>query len=138
MNKLAKSLLVVALLSGGAVSVQKVQTASQRQVEIAATVEQSPSFPGGYQAMNDFIGKNLKYPEQATKNGVQGKVLVSFVVETDGSITDVKVIRGIGSGCDEEAVRVVKAMPKWQPAMKEGKAVAMQFYIPFSFVLPKK
>ena len=88
--------------------------------------------------MNDFIGKNLKYPEQATKNGVQGKVLVSFVVETDGSITDVKVIRGIGSGCDEEAVRVVKAMPKWQPAMKDGKAVAMQMHIPFSFTLPKK
>lgn len=138
MNKLAKSLLVVALLFGGAVSAQEAKTAPQRQVENVATVEQSPSFPGGYQAMSDFIGKNLKYPEQATKNGVQGKVLVSFVVETDGSITDVKVIRGIGSGCDEEAVRVVKAMPKWQPAMKEGKAVAMQFYIPFSFVLPKK
>lgn len=88
--------------------------------------------------MSDFITKNLKYPEQAVKNGVQGKVFVSFVVENDGSLTDVQVLRGIGSGCDEEAVRVVKAMPKWQPAMKDGKAVAMQFYIPFSFVLPKK
>ena len=138
MNKLAKSLLVVALLFGGAVSAQEAKTAPQRQVENVATVEQSPSFPGGYQAMNDFIGKNLKYPEQATKNGVQGKVLVSFVVETDGSITDVKVIRGIGSGCDEEAVRVVKAMPKLQPAMKDGKAVAIQYYLPISFVSPKK
>ncbi|MNY27809.1 transport protein TonB [compost metagenome] len=82
-----------------------------------------------------FIGKTLRYPPMARENGVQGRVTVSFVVEKDGSITDVQVLRGIGSGCDEEAVRVVKAMPKWKAGKQNGKAVRVHFNLPIMFRL---
>lgn len=85
--------------------------------------------------MMNFIKNNLKYPQQARETGTQGKVFVSFVVEKDGSLTDVKVLRDIGSGCGEEAVRVVKSMPKWQPAKQRGKPVRMQFNLPVAFTL---
>ena len=98
-------------------------------------VEESASFPGGIQEMMNFIKNNLKYPQQARETGTQGKVFVSFVVEKDGSLTDVKVLRDIGSGCGEEAVRVVKSMPKWKPAKQRGKPVRMQFNLPVAFTL---
>ena len=85
--------------------------------------------------MMNFIKNNLKYPQQARETGTQGKVFVSFVVERDGSLTDVKVLRDIGSGCGEEAVRVVKSMPKWKPAKQRGKPVRMQFNLPVAFTL---
>jgi protein TonB len=77
----------------------------------------------------------MKYPEEAKELGVQGKVFVTFVVEVDGSITDVKVLRGIGSGCDDEAVRVVKSMPKWVPGKQRGVPVRVQFNLPINFKL---
>lgn len=94
-----------------------------------------PEFPGGSIALSKFLQRNIRYPEEAKKNKVQGKVYVKFVVQVDGSISDIKVLRGIGSGCDEEAIRVVEAMPKWKPGEKDGKPVPTEFVLPFSFRL---
>ena len=82
-----------------------------------------------------YLSENIKYPEMAKQKNTQGKVLVTFVVEKNGSISDVKVAKGIGDGCDEEAVRVISAMPKWKPGMQNGKKVRVSFAIPISFRL---
>lgn len=121
------------------VSIPKVEVVEEvveeEEQTIFIVVEESASFPGGIQEMMNFIKDNLKYPQQARETGTQGKVFVSFVVEKDGSLTDVKVLRDIGSGCGEEAVRVVKSMPKWKPAKQRGKPVRMQFNLPVAFTL---
>ncbi len=103
--------------------------------EIFTVVEEQPAFPGGEEARIKFLQDNIKYPEEAKELGVQGKVFVTFVVEVDGSITDVKVLRGIGAGCDEEAIRVVKSMPKWVPGKQRGVPVRVQFNLPIKFTL---
>ncbi len=103
--------------------------------EIFTIVEESPEFPGGVQKLYEFIGNNIKYPQMARENGIQGKVFVKFVVWKDGSIRDVQVARGIGGGCDEEAVRVVKAMPSWKPGKQRNQAVPVYFNLPISFNL---
>ena len=82
--------------------------------KVLEKAEVMPEYPGGDQAMMDFVAKNVQYPQEARDKEISGRVLVSFIVEKDGSIADVKVVKGIGGGCDEEAVRVVKAMPKWK------------------------
>ena len=101
-------------------------------------VEQMPEFPGKEKAMMEFVTNNIHYPEEAKENGVEGRVFVGFVVEKDGSINEVKVLKGIGHGCDEEAVRVVKAMPKWKPGMQDGKPVRVHYNMPFYFKLTEK
>lgn len=98
-------------------------------------VEQMPSFPGGTKAMMEFLSKNTQYPEEAAKKGIQGTVFVQFVVEKDGSIKDVKVIRGKHPLLDAEAVRVAKLMPKWTPGKQDGKAVRVEFTMPVKFKL---
>ena len=98
-------------------------------------VEQMPQFPGGEEAMMKFIRDNLKYPAVAKKQGVQGTVIIHFVVNKSGKITRIKVIRGIGAGCDEEAVRVIGMMPDWSPGMQGGKAVNVAYTVPFKFKL---
>jgi periplasmic protein TonB len=103
--------------------------------EIFTVVEEQPTYPGGDEARIKFLQANMKYPEEAKELGVQGKVFVTFVVEVDGSITDVKVLRGIGSGCDDEAVRVVKSMPRWVPGKQRGVPVRVQFNLPINFKL---
>lgn len=99
------------------------------------SVSTLPVYRGGEEAMYKYISENLRYPEQAKSDGIAGKVHVSFVVETDGSVSDVKVLRGIGHGCDDEAVRVVKSMPRWTPATLFGKPVRVHYTIPFAFRL---
>lgn len=116
------------------VEIEEVEEEAEEEI-IFTVVEESASFPGGMPEMYKYIGSNLVYPQQARETGTQGKVFVTFVVEKDGSLTDVKVLRDIGSGCGEEAVRVVKSMPKWKPAKQRGKAVRMQFNLPISFTL---
>ena len=96
---------------------------------------QPPEYPDGMEAFYKYLAENIQYPEQAKANGTQGRVLVRFVVMNDGSIVNVEVERGIGSGCDEEAVRVVKSMPKWKPAMDNGKAVNVNYALPITFKL---
>ncbi|MFN9326632.1 MAG: energy transducer TonB [Flavobacteriales bacterium] len=97
--------------------------------------EVMPEFPGGKEALFAYLGKNLKYPEQAVEEGIEGVVYVTFVVEVDGSITGVKVLRGIGGGCDEEAVRVVRSMPNWTPGMQAGKPVRVKYNLPIRYKL---
>jgi len=103
--------------------------------EIFNVVESMPAFPGGEAAMRAFLGKHLKYPEMAKQVGISGKVYVTFVVEKDGSITDVSLLRGIGGGCDEEAIRVVSMMPKWKPGLQRTHAVRVQFVLDIKFTL---
>ncbi len=105
------------------------------EAEIFTIVETMPSFPGGEKKLFEYLGKNIKYPSMAKDAGIQGVVYVSFVVEPDGSIGEVKVLRGIGGGCDEEAVRVVKAMPKWNPGKQRGKPVRVRYNLPIRFIL---
>ena len=98
-------------------------------------IDKMPAFPGGEEGVMDFIGTNIRYPKYAQDHGISGRVLVRFVVETDGSITNVEVLQGIGGGCDEEAVRVVKMMPKWIPAENDGEKVRVMFTLPINFRL---
>ena len=105
--------------------------------EVFVVVEEQAEFPGGMDSMYAYIQKNLKYPEAAEEKGIEGRVFVSFIIERDGSITNVKCLRGIGGGCDEAAMEVVKNMPKWQPAKQRGKEVRCQFNLPIRFELPK-
>ena len=98
-------------------------------------IEAYPEFDGGMKAWYKFIQKNLRYPANALENEKQGKVFVSFVVERDGSISDVKVMRGVGYGMDEEASRVIKKSPKWKPGKQAGKPVRVRFNMPISFTL---
>ena len=98
-------------------------------------VEEMPQFPGGEQAMMNFVAKNVVYPQEAKDKEIAGRVFVSFVVEKDGSVNEVKVLRGIGGGCDEEAVRVVKSMPKWKPGKQKGKPVRVSYMMPLNFKL---
>ena len=98
-------------------------------------VEKQPSYPGGDDARIKFLVENIKYPEVAMKKGIRGTVYVTFVVKSDGSVSDVKVLRGIGGGCDKEAVRVVKLMPKWIPGEDKGKPVNVQYNLPIKFAL---
>lgn len=102
---------------------------------IFTVVEEMPKYPGGLDAMYKFFGENIKYPEAAKKNGVSGKVYVQFVVMKDGTPKDFKVLRGIGAGCDEEALRVMKLMPKWEPGKQRGKPVNVQYNLPIKFTL---
>lgn len=98
-------------------------------------VEQMPSFPGGPSALMKYLSENVKYPVVAQENGVQGRVVVSFVVEKDGHITDVKVVRSVDPSLDKEAARVVKSMPNWIPGKQNGSAVRVKYNVPVSFKL---
>ena len=104
-------------------------------VDVYTIVEQMPAFPGGEEKLIEFVSKNVEYPQEAKEEGVQGRVFVGFVVEKDGSVGDVKLLRGIGHGCDEEAVRVVKMLPKWKPGMHNGVFVRVSYQIPINFKL---
>ncbi len=105
------------------------------ETEIFTVVEENPLFPGGDEERMKFLRDNIKYPPMARESGIQGTVYVTFVVEANGNITNIKLLRGIGGGCDEEALRVVRQMPKWQPGKQRGKAVRVQFNMPIRFVL---
>ena len=96
-------------------------------------VEQQPEYEGGYGAMMEFINKEKKYPKTARREGVEGEVRVSFVIDKSGNITDVKTIKSLHPDCDAEAERVVKAMPHWKPGMQNGKPVLVRFSIPIKF-----
>ncbi len=103
--------------------------------EIFVVVEQQPEFPGGTTALMKFLGDNIKYPVIAQENGIQGRVITNFVVERDGSISDVQVVRGQDPSLDKEAVSVIKTMPKWKPGQQRGKPVRVRFTLPVVFRL---
>ena len=101
-------------------------------------VEQMPEFPGGDKSLFQFIADNTKYPADAKEKGIKGRVFVNFIVEPDGSVSDIRVLRGIGGGCDEEAVRIVESMPKFKPGMQNGEAVRVSYTVPVFFRLEDK
>ena len=106
-----------------------------KEPEVFERVEIQPEFAGGMEAFRNFLIKNLKYPNAAQKSNIQGKVYLNFTVEADGSLSNITVLRGIGFGCDEEALRVMKLMPKWKPGKQSGRAVRVKFNMPIMFTL---
>jgi len=103
--------------------------------EVFTIVEQKPEPDGGFKTFYEYVGKNLDYPAQATRMGIEGKVFVQFIVEKDGSLTDIEVVKGIGAGCDEEALRVLKNSPKWIPGKQRGIPVRVKMIFPIMFKL---
>lgn len=98
-------------------------------------VEKMPEFPGGQEALNRFLVRNIKYPLLAQENGIQGRVVCQFVVNSDGSIVDISVVRGVEESLDKEAIRVIKSMPKWTPGRQGGKSVRVKYTLPIRFKL---
>lgn len=103
--------------------------------EVFEVVEQQPAFPGGMDKLMQWLSKNLKYPASAQENGTQGRVVVQFVVNKDGSIVEPKVVKSVDPALDKEAIRVVSAMPHWTPGKQRGKAVRVRFTLPVTFRL---
>ncbi len=113
---------------------QAIETAPVSE-EPFLVVEQNPDFPGGTAALQRHLSQNLRYPAPASRANVSGRVFVGFVVNADGSIADVQLLRGIGFGCDEEAKRVIEQMPRWKPGKQAGRAVRVRFTLPIVFAL---
>ena len=108
---------------------------AQTNEPVYEQVDIMPEYQGGTNEMVNFIGKNLKYPEQAVKANVIGKVIVKIIIEKDGGVNSVSFLKGIGFGCDEEVERIVKLMPKWKAGIKDGKNVRTFFILPVMFAL---
>lgn len=121
------------LLDGGVI-----EKKAEAPKEVFRVVEQMPAYPEGQGALLEFLAKNINYPTVAKENGVEGMVVVEYIIEKDGSISNAKVVRGIGAGCDEEALRVVNAMPNWIAGKQRGQAVAVRFNLPIRFKLEDK
>jgi TonB family protein len=115
-----------------AAGLQQEDTASSVS-QIFVVVETMPEFPGGEDAFNQYLADSIRYPAAAVENSIQGRVFVTFVVEKDGSVSDARILRGIGGGCDEEALRVIRNMPKWIPGKQRGKPVRVQYNLPIMF-----
>ena len=129
-----KKLIILSLMAVfglTTVSAQKTVVAEKNQ----QVVEQMPEFPGGIKALLDYLCQNVKYPADAEKQKIEGRVIANFVVETDGSISNVEVFRPVFPSLDAEAVRVLSAMPKWKPGMQSGKVVRVKYTVPISFNL---
>ena len=121
------------VLENGEVTSKNIETN-----EIFDVVEDSPEFPGGMEAWNEFLMNNLKYPEQARKMGIEGTVYLVFEVRKDGSVENVELLKGIGAGCDEEAKRVIKKSPNWIPGKQRGHIVNVRMRVPIKFKLGEK
>jgi len=139
-----KKLVTILMLACTAATAQTTQTVAATPVKTVATeepvvnqAEKMPEFKGGQAALIQYVQTNLKYPEKEKEAKVQGRVMLSFIVENDGSLSKITVVRGIPGGerCDNEAVRLFKTMPKWTPGMDKGKEVKVQMYFPISFSL---
>ena len=130
MKKLFLALMLLMPIKGMA------QEANDADDPVFVVVEKMPEFPGGQQAMLNFLKENVKYPEIAKENGIQGRVICQFVVAKNGAIEDVKVLRSAGdASLDKEALRVINAMPNWQPGWQDGKPVRTRFNLPIIFKL---
>ncbi len=115
--------------------VVQAEEAKEETEEIFTVVEESATPKGGMQAFYKYVSEKIKYPAQARRMGIEGRVFVEFVINKDGSLTDVKAIKGIGAGCDEEAVRIVQSAPSWNPGKQRGKAVKQRYTLPIIFKL---
>ena len=125
---------LMALLGLTTVNAQKTVVAQKNQ-QVFDVVEQMPEYPGGMQALFEYLGQNLKYPEDAKEQKIEGMVIAIFVVETDGSISNVEVVKPVFPSLDAEAVRVLSGMPKWKPGMQSGKVVRVKYTVPINFSL---
>lgn len=114
---------------------KNVQADEEVDQTVFEIVEEQPEFPGGMEGFMKYLSKNINYPESAVDNGIQGKVMVRFVVERDGSATQVEIMKGVDPALDKESIRVVKAMPKWKPGKQQGKTVRTRFIVPVVFRL---
>ncbi|MEZ0484238.1 energy transducer TonB [Fibrella aquatica] len=120
----------------GPTAVEKaIETPPVRDDTPFLTVEQMPEFPGGQAALRDFLQRTLRYPKAASDIGISGRVVVGFIVNADGSLGELQVLKGLGFGTDEEALRVLKAMPKWKPGRQSGRSVRVRFTLPIMFAL---
>jgi len=108
---------------------------SQETDSLYNMIDKPPQYPGGEEARMKYIQDNLNYPKKARESGIEGTVYLTFVVEPDGRITNIEILRGIGGGCDKAAMHVVKNMPRWQPGVQRGKAVRTTFNMPIRFKL---
>ena len=134
-----KKILFIALLSFGFMANAMAQhfdegeEVIEQSDKVFEVVDEMPSFPGGQSALFDFMAKNIKYPEVAEDNGIQGRVLVTFIVKKDGSLSDVRVAKSVDPSLDKEAVRIIKSMPKWNPGTHKGMYVNVKFTLPVTF-----
>jgi len=129
-------LLIISILSNVLYAQEKKAVTTVNNEDVYLIVDDPAEFPGGEEARLKFLADNIQYPADAIKNNIQGVVYVGFIVETDGSISNVKVLRGIGGECDEEAMRVISMMPRWKPGKQDGKVVRVMFNAPIAFRLP--
>ena len=131
--------LALAFMASGTVSAQDTTKVDSGYPEGCCIdiIEYGPEFPGGMDSLYKFMRDSLRYPKEALEKRIEGKVYITFVVEKDGSITDPRVLRDIGGGCGEEAIRMVMTMPKWEPGKQSGVPVRVQFNLPVRFEIPK-
>lgn len=110
---------------------------TEGKTEVVSFIDEDPIFPGGLGSLNQFLMKNLRYPETAIENGLQGKCIIGVIINSDGSLSDITVIKGVSGcpECDREAIRIVKLMPHWIPGKKDGIAVSSRYQLPISFKL---
>lgn len=128
-----KIFIVLLFLLAGLIG--QAQEKEQKKDGVFFEVEEMPEYPGGYDGLKNFIVENVKYPKKAKKDKVEGKVFVSFVVDEKGSVTDAKVVRGVDSELDKEALRVINKMEKWTPGKEKGEPVKVQYTVPIQFAL---
>ncbi len=128
-------LISTAALCQSAASTSIPNPAQSATDSVRIVVEQMPEFPGGIPGLSQFLGQTLRYPKQARKARITGKVFANFVVGEDGIIRNIEISQGIGYGCDEEVMRVIGLMPKWKPGIQDGKAVAVRYRLPIYFGL---
>jgi len=134
--KTIKPTLLMILFMGGILNATAQKNINNEKItEKDTVVEVIPEFPGGEDSLWKFISKNVVYPEEARKKNLEGKVVIKFIIETDGSISNVEVVQSVAPILDEEAVRVIKLMPKWKPGKQRGKFVRVYFQIPIRFSL---
>lgn len=130
------SLLILAVCLSTVLGFAQTPPPAEKPTEkTVVVVEKMPEYVGGEAALAKFLQGNIMYPAEAKKLGIEGKVYVSFVIDELGNVTNVKLLRGIGGGCDEEALRVIKLMPKWIPGTQSGKPVKVMFNLPIDFKL---
>lgn len=135
MNRKKENLQEIVVVGYGAPKEESNQPSSVNGEEIFVVVEEMPEFPGGINELMSFVARNIKYPVDAQKNGIQGGVICSFVVDPSGTVTRAKVVREVDPSLDSEALRVIYSMPRWKPGKQRGKAVAVEYTIPILFRL---
>ena len=135
-QKILFSVVAFAVTLAGYSQQKRAVAPSEGDPIICSFDEPQPEFPGGHKTMLKYLSKNLAYPEAAARAKVQGKVFLSFLIDETDKLSEIKILKGIGYGCDEEAIRLTKLMPPWKPGRQNGKPVAIRYQLPIRFVLP--